>query len=73
MLKKPYCCDAFEQAIEKNCIRREVGVQGKPEFDFYVIEAVTKRYLKKKLFHSTQEADTFDILIYMCPFCGEVL
>jgi len=73
MLKKSYCCDAFEQAIEKNCIRREIGILGKPEFDFYVIEAVTKRKLKKKLLYSIQEIDTFDLLIYMCPWCSATL
>ena len=73
MLKKPYCCGAFEEAIEKNCVRREVTIHGKPEYDFYVIEAVTKRHLKKKLLYSIQEVNTIDILIHICPWCGEVL
>jgi hypothetical protein len=73
MSKKSYCCSAFEDAIDKNCIRREVGIHGKPEFDFYVIEAVTKRILKKKLLYSTQEVKTMDVLLYICPFCGSEL
>ena len=74
MLKKHYCCEQLQDAVLRGTIREHVIVEGKPEFNVFILEYVVDKSIKKHLFLFKEERTvTKELILKYCIFCWQQL